>query len=132
MRGGGTDAVIEEWKRLADLEPNVALRRDYAADTLVFADLPGVRQQWKQALEDWNLKVSEQVLEWQAEARAEAEVKTRRAVLVRLLEKRCKASVPNDLALAIQTTTDMNLLAIWFDAAAETSSYDEFRKSIQK
>ena len=82
MRGGGTTDVTKEWKRLADLEPDVQIRLQYAADALIFAELPGVQPQWKQALEGWNVKVSQQVLEWQAEGRAEAEVKTQRTNLL--------------------------------------------------
>jgi hypothetical protein len=127
MRGSGEPAVIEEWKRLADLEPDVQIRLDYAVDALVFADLPGVRMHWKQALEGWNVRESQQVLEWQAEA----EAKTRRVDLLRLLEKRCKAPVPSDLAEAIQATQDMNLLLRWFDTAAEANTFDEFRAATQ-
>jgi len=127
MKGSGTPATIEEWKRLADLEPNPPLRLEYGADALVFAELADVQREWKQALEGWNVRVSQQVLEWQAEA----EVKTRRADVLRLLEKRCKATVPRDLSETIQTTEDMNLLLRWFDAAADASSFDEFRAAIQ-
>jgi hypothetical protein len=51
MRGGGEAAIIEEWKRLADLEPDQRIRLEYPADALIFAELPGVWAQWKQALE---------------------------------------------------------------------------------
>jgi hypothetical protein len=128
MRGGGESAVIEEWKRLADLEPDQQLRLQYAADARVFAELPGVRVQWEQALEGWNVRESQQVLEWQAEAI----VKTQQANVLRLLEKRCKAAVPSDLADAIQATQDVNLLSQWVDAAAEASNYDDFRAAIQR
>jgi hypothetical protein len=127
MRGGGEPALIEEWKRLADLEPDPRVRLEYAVDALMFAELPGVRMKWKQALEGWNVRVSQQVLEW----RAEAAVETRRADVVRLLEKRCKAPVPSDLAEAIQATEDMNLLLRWFDAAAEVNTFDDFRAATQ-
>jgi hypothetical protein len=79
--------------------------------------------EWKQALEGWNVLVAKQVLEWQAIAAVE----TRRADLVRLLEKRCQAPVPSDLAEAIQATEDMNLLLHWFEAALEANSFDDFR-----
>ena len=135
MRGGGESGIIEEWKRLADLEPDQRLRLEYAADALIFAELPGVWQPWKQALEGWNVKVSQQVLEWQAEARAEArveaELKTQRANLLRVLEKRCKAPVPSDLAEAIQATADMNVLTRWFDAAVDANSFDVYRLAIK-
>jgi hypothetical protein len=65
----------------------------------------------------------QQVLEWQAEAR--------RADLLRFLEKRCKGPVPSDVAEAIEATRDMNTLLRWVDAAAEASSYDDFRAAMQ-
>ncbi|HYT92004.1 MAG TPA: hypothetical protein VEL76_25035 [Gemmataceae bacterium] len=123
MRGGGTSAVIEEWKRLADLEPDQRVRLEYAVDALIFAELPGVWTEWKKALEGWNVRESQQVLEWQAEAR--------RADLLRVLEKRCKAPTPSDLVEMIQATQDMNLLLRWVDVAAEANTFDEFRAATQ-
>src|SRR5262249_2636837 len=98
-----------------------------ATDALIFAELSGVWSEWKQAREGWNGRESQQVLEWQAEAKVE----TRRADLLRALEKRCKAPVPSDLAEAIQATQDMNILLRWFDAALEASTFDEFRAAMQ-
>jgi len=69
------------------------------------------------------VRESQQVLEWQAEAR--------RADLLRFLEKRCKAPVPSDLATAIEATQDMNLLLRWVDAAAEANTFDDFRAATQ-
>jgi hypothetical protein len=123
MRGGGESASIEEWKRLADLEPDPQVRLQYAGDALVFAELPGVWAEWKKALEGWNVRESQQVQEWQAEAR--------RADLLRALEKRCKAPVPSDLAEAIQAAQDMDLLLRWFDAALEANTFDDFRAATQ-
>ena len=77
------------------------------------------------------MKVSQQVLEWQAEGRAEGELTTRRAVLLRALERRCKAPVPSDLAAAIQAMLDMKVLAQWFDAALEVDTFDEYRARTQ-
>ena len=42
-----------------------------------------------QVREGWNVRVSQQVLEWQSE--------TQRTNLMRVLEKRFKAQVPSDL-----------------------------------
>jgi len=129
MRRGGESGIIEEWKRLADMEPDQRLRLDYAADAMIFADLPDVRQAWHKALEGWNvdLRVSQQVLEWQAEARVE----TQQASVLRLLEKRCKAAVPADIAAVIRGTQDMATLSRWFDAAVDVNSFDEFRAAAQ-
>jgi hypothetical protein len=118
---------IEEWKRLADLEPDQQVRLQYAADALVFAELPGVWEEWKKSLEGWNVRESQQVREWQAEARVEHQ----RANVLRLLEKRCKAPVPSDLAEAIRVTQDLDLLSRWFDATAEANTFDDSRAATQ-
>ncbi|MGH7174422.1 MAG: hypothetical protein ACRELG_29500 [Gemmataceae bacterium] len=128
MRGSGEPATIEEWKRLADLEPNVQVWLDYAVDVLLFAELSDVWGQWKKALEGWNVRVSQQVQEWQNEA----ELKRLRADLLRVLEKHGNGPVPKDLAEAIQTTEDLNLLSRWFDAALDANSFDEFRAALQQ
>ncbi len=113
MRGSRTPAAIEEWKRLADLEPDPRLRLEYAADALVFAELPDVWSEWKQALEGWNVRVSQQVLEWQAEA----VVKTRREDLLRVLAALRGSPVPADVAARIQASEDPEQLSRWFDLA---------------
>jgi hypothetical protein len=135
MNGSGEAMNIEAWKRLADLEVNIHLRLEYAADALIFAELAGVWSAWKQALEGWNVKVSQQVLEWQAEARAEgraeAELTNQRKNLLRVLETHCNGSVPADVADAIHATADMSILVRWFDAALQANSFDEFRAAVQ-
>lgn len=83
--------------------------------------------EWKKALEGWNVRESQQVLEW----KAEGELKDRRAALLRLLEKRCKEPVPSDLVAAIEATQDMDLLWRWFDVAAEVNTFDDFRAATQ-
>lgn len=128
MRGGGEAATIEEWKRLADLEPDVQVRLNYAVDALLFADLSDTWGQWKQALEGWNVRVSRQMQEWQNEA----VITTRRADLLRVLEKRGKGPVPGDLVEAIQATEDVELLSRWFDAALDANSLDDFRAAVQR
>lgn len=123
MRSGAESSMIEEWKRLADAEPQSRWRVDYGALALVFADLANCRQVWRQALEGWNMRESQQVLEWQAE--------TRRADLLRLLQLRFKMPVPGDLAAAVEVLNDMEELSRWFDAAATAASLDDFRTTVQ-
>jgi hypothetical protein len=130
MRGSGAPEIIEEWKRLADMEADPRVRLNYAADALMFAELPGVWGEWKQALEGWNVRVSQQVMEWQAEARAEAQVETRRADLLRVLVAHCGAEVPADLASIIHGCTDPDQLSRWFDFALASKTYDEFRAAM--
>jgi hypothetical protein len=128
MQGGGAAGVIEEWKRLADLEPDPRIRLEYAGDALVFAELPGVWNDWKGALEGWNVRVSQQVLEWQAEARVEAH----RTSLLRVLEGLHGAKVPADVVSHLQASNDPEQLLRWLDAAVKTKSYDEFRAAISE
>ena len=75
------------------------------------------------ALESWNRHAAPQVMEWQAEAL--------RLALFRLLQKRCQAPVPSDLADVVGITHDLRVLFHWIDAAVEASTYDEFRVATQ-
>ena len=74
MQGGEEVVTIERWKELALGEPDSRLRADYGGLALVFAEAAGRRVQWKEALKEWNMIESQQVLEWMqmGEARGEA------------------------------------------------------------
>jgi hypothetical protein len=74
------------------------------------------------------VKVSQFVQEWQNEG----ELKRQRALLLRVLETRGKGPVPSDLAEAIHSTEDMDLLLRWFRATLEANSFDEFRAAVQR
>src|SRR5437016_12304960 len=95
MHGGAERRIMEQWKDLAQAEPEARRRADYAGLALVFAELTDCRPAWKQALEGWNVEQSLQVLEWQAEAekrglaRRKAEAKVE--ALLRVLHKRFPA-----------------------------------------
>jgi hypothetical protein len=127
MRGAGEADIIDEWKRQADLEPSQELRLKYAATGLVFAELPGAWDEWRRALEGWNVRVSQQVLEWQAEA----ELKRLQADVLRVLERRCKASVPTDISQSVRTATNVDTLSHWLDAAIDAATFDDFRAAIK-
>jgi hypothetical protein len=135
MRGGAEAGIIEEWKRWATAEPEGPRRSDYAGLALVFAELVRVRDAWRRGLEGWNVLQSQQVLEWQAmaraEARAEAEIRTTRKDLLRLLELKFSAPLPADLVNTIQATTDLDKLTRWFDTAVTAPSLDAFRAAAQ-
>ena len=130
MRGGAESAIIEQWKQLASAEPDAKRRSDYAALALVFAELTDSRAVWQQALEGWNMRESQQVLEWQAQARAEERVLTRRADLRRVLERRFPGPVPADLAVHLDALTDPEELTRCFDAALDAASLDAFRAAV--
>src|SRR5208283_1122779 len=84
MQNGSEPGIITQWLELACAEPDERRRGDYGGLALVFAELAGCRPAWKQALQGWNMQVSQQVLEWQAEAT----LRTPREDLRTLLEDR--------------------------------------------
>ena len=136
MHGGGDLGTIEEWKRVAGLEPDGRLRSIYAALALVFAELAGRKVEWKQALEGWNMRQSMVITEWQNEARmegrAEERLETRRAHLLDVLQARFPVTVPDDLTTAIQAGADSEKLARWLKIASTADSLDAFRAAIQR
>ena len=131
MRGAKGPDMMEEWKRLALQEPDSRLRSDYGGIALVFAELAGIGPEWRKALEGWNVRESQQVLEWQEQAREETRLQVTRRNLLRVLELRFQTSVPPDLAAAVTETTDLNALGRWFDAALTADTLDDFRATMR-
>ncbi len=107
---------------MAAREPDNQLQSDYAGLALVFAELTRRKSSWRQALEDWNVLRSRQVLEWQSQIRQED--------LVRALELRFGSPIPEDLARAIKRLKDLEELSRWFDASQTVGSLDEFRAGV--
>jgi hypothetical protein len=126
LRTGGDEPIImRRWKALAAVESDPRKRSDYGALALIFAEAAGRKAAWKQALEGWNVIESQQVLEWQHEARvAEASQK-----LLRLLELKF-TTVPPELAEKIRASTELATLNDWFDAAVPSRSLKQVRQHI--
>jgi len=82
MHGAEDPAVIKEWRRLAEKETDPKRRSDYGAFTLVLAEAAGRQEIWKTGLEGWNMRESQQVLEWQKEG----QILNCREILKNLLE----------------------------------------------
>ena len=95
----------------------------------MFAELTDCRAQWKQALEGWNVDVSLQVLEWQAEAAKRATRETKTEDLLRVLRKRFPPAIPGDMERAIRGASDIEQLDRWLDEAACASSLAAFKRS---
>jgi hypothetical protein len=138
LRHGGEDAVImEQWRELAAPEPDRRRRGDYGGLALVFAEAAGRLEVWKEALKEWNMIESQQVLEWmaQGEAKGKAEgiaqgmARGEANAIVRMLAKRFPPGVPEDMAATIQATTDLGRLQSWFDLAFAADSLDAFRQA---
>lgn len=137
MQGADEDGIIQQWKELAALEADNRRRSDYGGLALVFADAAGRLAVWKEALKEWNMRESQQVLEWinmgraegRAEGRVEGEAKGEANALLRLLVKRFPPGAPADLTAKIQATADLERLRNWFDLALAAGSLDSFRQA---
>ena len=103
-------------------------RADYGGLALVFAELSDCRQAWKEALEGWNVEQSVQVLEWQAEAKAQGKAETKAEDVLHALRKRLSAELPADVEQAIRSTSDLDELNRWFDHALTASTMAAFRR----
>jgi hypothetical protein len=122
MQGGAESGIIEEWKRLASLEPDSRRRSDFGALAIIFAEAVGFRDRWKDALKEWNMTESKQVLEWQTEG----EVRGKASAVIGVLEARFQV-IPGDLTRLIQSLTEIQRLSRLVALAATTSSLDQFR-----
>lgn len=122
MQGGGDLATIEQWKHVADVEPDKRLRSVYAPLALVFTELVGRETPWTQALEAWNVQKSMFITQWLAEGR--------RADILCVLRLRFRAEAPPDLAAAIDAIVDEEELNRWLDAAVTAPSLDAFRAAV--
>jgi hypothetical protein len=130
MQGGAESGIIQEWLRVAEGETDESLRADYGALAVVFAELTGCRDVWRQALEEWNVQRSQQVLEWQREAQERAQIATWRQAVLRTLQVRFE-SIPEDVAAGVAGMSDLAELLRWHDLAATTNSLEAFRAAIQ-
>jgi hypothetical protein len=130
MRGGAEPAIIDRWKQLASAVPDSQARADYGGLALVFAELAGCWEVWKKALEGWNVLVSKQVLEWQAQARAEAQAETKRDDLIRALQVRFQSPLPADLTATLSEEKDLETLSRWFDLALTAASLEAFQAAV--
>jgi hypothetical protein len=148
MRGSGQPDMINQWKQLAEQEASSQARATYAGLALVFAELTRSLAEWRRELKEWNMRESEVVAGWQAEARAEGEtegeargeakgeakgeVKASRAKLVRVLQHRFPSNLPADLTATIAAQTDPRILDRWFEAALDAATLEDFRKQMEQ
>jgi len=129
MQQGDENGIIQQWKTFASLEPDSRRRSDYGGLALVIADAAGRLTVWKEALKEWNMRESQQVLEWINMGRAEGRAEGEANALLRVLAKRFSPGAPQDLAAKIQNTTDLERLRNWFDLAWAVDSLDSFRQA---
>ena len=130
MHGGGEAAIITEWKRLAEQEPDGVLRSAYAVLALTFAELTKGLVAWQKALENWNMTESQTMLGWIRKGRQEGRLESKREDLLDLLRLRFQGEVPEDMKAAVDGTNDVDILHRWFKAAATATSLSGFRATM--
>jgi hypothetical protein len=125
-QGGDDPAIIGQWKRLAEGEPDVHRRADYGGLALVFAELAGRLAAWRQALEGWSMQQSQQVLEWQREA----EIRQMQSVILEGINRRFRVDASGDLRESIEGSTDLAQLRQWCNSLFEADTFDAFRAAL--
>src|SRR5262249_14930604 len=110
MNGANAPEVVREWRRLVEARAEEALWGDYAWIVLVFAGLANCADVWKTGLEGWNVKTSQIVEDWKAEGeakgRAEAQLQTSQAKLLRALQMRFGPDLPVEVEQAVAGQLD--------------------------
>lgn len=133
MHGGAEAGIIQRWIELASQEADSQRRGDYGGLALVFAEAAKRLPAWKEALKEWNVIESQQVLEWinmgRAEGEAHGEVKGKADALLRVLARRFPPGATPEMTAAIYAAQNAVRLEAWLDLAATTNSLDSFRQS---
>jgi hypothetical protein len=109
MQKGVDPATLQQWRRLAEGEPDPRSRADYGALAKVFAELAGCQDVWNAFLEGWNVRESQIVQEWLAEGLKEERLNTLRRTLRLLLEDRF-GPLPEGVRQRIDTASDPDRL----------------------
>jgi hypothetical protein len=122
MRGGDQEGIIAEWLRLASAEADARRRVEYGGLALVFAEAADRWSAWKKALEGWQMIQSKQVLEWQAQEKAQT--------VIEMLEARF-GTLPEELEAAIRRILEIPRLKKFVPLAVKADSLEQFRKDAQ-
>jgi hypothetical protein len=124
MQGGGRPAILEQWKRVAATVGDEAVRATLAGLTLVFAELAGQADTWRQALMGWNTRKSQVVEEWRDEGRQEGRLEARREDLLEVLQDRF-GPLPPAVVERVQAATDLARLKTAHRQALHIRTLDE-------
>jgi hypothetical protein len=73
------------------------------------------------------MKRSESVMEWQAEARAEARAED----VIKVLRLRLGPDVPAEVEERIRATTNLEQLDRWLEAAVRARTLNKFRQAME-
>jgi hypothetical protein len=126
MRGRTELSIIKQWQELAAKEADRGVRSAYVNLAFVFAELMGSLPDWKKALEGWDMRVSQVVLEWETEGA----LRQAREDLLDVLKARVPQDLPTDLKTAIENISDKSELSRLLKVAATSASLDAFRAAM--
>jgi hypothetical protein len=129
MHGGGESGILAVWQQLAGQEPDARRRGDYGGLALVFAEAAGCWELWKAALKEWNVVQSQQVLEWQAAAKAEGKTEGMAEAVLEVLEARL-GPLPAELPGRLRSLRDPVLLKRLLVSAVRCPTLDEFLRDL--
>src|SRR5262245_35047022 len=127
---GGEPALLDEWKRVAETEPDVARRVAFRDRALVFAELAGRLVNWQNALRGWQMKESQVIKGWMDEGKVIGVVEARRAALLDVIRIQLQDPVPESVRVAIEGTNDPITLDRWLKAALTANTLAEFRAAM--
>jgi hypothetical protein len=96
---------------------------------LVFAEAAGCWELWKAALKEWNVVQSQQVLEWQAAAKAEGKTEGMAEAVLEVLEARL-GPLPAELPGRLRSLRDPVLLKRLLVSAVRCPTLDEFLRDL--
>jgi hypothetical protein len=126
MQGGTEAGIMAHWTEVALAEPDPQVRSTLGSLALLFAELAGRAEPWRQLLEGWDMRTSQVVQEWREEGRLEGELAARREDLLALLEKRF-GPLPAALVERIRTASDINRLKAAIQQVLDIHSPDELQ-----
>jgi hypothetical protein len=132
MAGGGDLALIEEWKRVALMEPDAQRRALYRDFALVFAELAKELVNWQQGLEGFEMQESTVIQGWINRGVQKGAIEARRADLLDVIRARLEDPVPEPVRLAVEGTNDPMTLTRWLKAAATVATLADLRAAMRE
>jgi hypothetical protein len=134
LRGGRDRGTILTWVQVAAAEPDEYLRATYGGLARVFARATKGRPAWAATLEGWEVRKSPVVEEWREEGRvigmSVGRLEGARSMLLKAIERRFRAPVPEDLREAVTALDRLPDLDRWFDLVFTSRSLAAYRRAV--
>ena len=132
MRHAATAENRSKWLTFVEKVERPRHRADLGKIALVFGELAGALGEWRETVKEIDMKDSQVVLEWVADAREKERVTTRREDVLRLAEKRFKSELTAEDRQMISTQESAAVLGAWLDAVVEQPTSADFRAVLRR